>query len=76
MSDVLDVPAAEIVDSSSPDTLSKWDSIAHISLVLALEGEFGIALSDDDVVDMVSVSRIVSIVRDKGVVDGAPASSA
>jgi acyl carrier protein len=71
VSDVLNVPTTEIVENSSPDTLANWDSIAHISLVLALEGEFSIAFSDDDVIEMVSVGRILTIVREKGVVDGA-----
>jgi acyl carrier protein len=71
VSDVLNVPASEVVESSSSDTLANWDSIAHISLVLALEGEFSVAFSDDDVAEMLSVGRILTILRDKGVVDGA-----
>lgn len=71
VSDVLNVPSTEITDNSSPDSVASWDSLSHINLVLALEGEFSVAFSDDDVMDMLSVGLIVTILRDKGVVEGA-----
>ena len=69
ISQVLGVPADTITEDTSPDTVSAWDSQSHLNLVVALEGEFAVALSDDDVTDMLSAGLILSILRDRGVPD-------
>jgi acyl carrier protein len=40
-----------------------WRSLAHITLVSALEGEFDIMLEPDDIVAMSSYDEAVKIVR-------------
>ena len=45
VSDVLGVPIEKVNDESSPDTTQAWDSLSHINLILALEAEFAISLS-------------------------------
>jgi acyl carrier protein len=63
---VLDVPADSLSEGSSPDTISTWDSLNHLNLVMALESEFGISLSIDDTLEMGSVALIRDIVRKHG----------
>ncbi len=46
LSDVLDVEASQIGDDASPETIDKWDSLRHMSLLVALEEEFGITFDD------------------------------
>ena len=48
----------EIGDDSSPDTIPAWDSMAHINLILSLESEFGLSLSLEDGIEMLSVRQI------------------
>ena len=67
VSDVLDVPITAINDDSSPDTITAWDSASHINLIMALEAEFGISLSDEDVIDMLSVRLIRMVLEKRGV---------
>lgn len=43
--DVFQVPEASLGPNSSPDTVETWDSLHHLSFVLALEQEFGIQIS-------------------------------
>lgn len=69
VSDVLGVPVTAVNDESSPDTIESWDSLAHINLILALEAEFGISLSDEDAVDMLSVRLIKMILAERVVTD-------
>jgi len=64
---VLGVPADQISEGTSPDSVERWDSMSHLNLVVALEAEFGIALTDDDVTDMLSVGLILRILRERGV---------
>ncbi len=67
ISEVFGVPAAEITNESSPDTIETWDSLSHLNLVLALEEEFGVALSPEDVMEMLSVQLIKTILGERGV---------
>ncbi|MBM4149925.1 MAG: acyl carrier protein, partial [Lentisphaerae bacterium] len=48
ISRVLNVPVAELNNTSSPDTIKNWDSLKHMALILALEEELQVAFSDDE----------------------------
>lgn len=67
VADVLGVPESSVIDAMSADTTPAWTSLAHIDLVLALEAEYGIALTAEDGVDMLSVKLIRMILVEKGV---------
>lgn len=62
MSAVLAVPAEEINDGTSPDSIESWDSMKHMNMVVGLEEEFDIEFSDDDIVDMNNFALIVEAV--------------
>lgn len=44
-----------------------WDSVAHMTLVAAIESAFDIMIDTDDVIDMSSWDKAVEIVRKYGV---------
>jgi acyl carrier protein len=54
-------------EQSSPQSIAEWDSLNHITLVMALESEFGIEMSAEDALEMRTVGRIRSILREYGV---------
>ena len=60
---VMDVPSSQLDENSSMDTIEKWDSLQHMNLVLALEEEFGIAFTDEEIVEMMSVEIIIEILK-------------
>ncbi len=62
----MDVPVEHITEDSSPDTVEKWDSLKHMNLILALEEEFDVQFSDDEVVEMLSVELILLTLKEKG----------
>jgi len=59
ISNVFDYPLEKIDEKSSPDTIESWDSLNHMKLILALEEEFKVEFSDDQIVDMLNVSLIL-----------------
>jgi acyl carrier protein len=63
----LGVPAGTVNEQSSPETVPSWDSLNHLNLVMAVESEFGIALSPQDALDMRTVGLIQAILREYGV---------
>jgi acyl carrier protein len=67
LSTIMDVPAEQINRKSSPDTIASWDSLSHMKLVIALEEEFQVEFSDDQIVDMISVELILATLKESGI---------
>ncbi|KAB2914703.1 MAG: acyl carrier protein [Bacteroidetes bacterium] len=59
MGAVFEVDPTTINETSSQDTIENWDSIRHMSLVVALEEEFGVQLTDDQIADMQSYKLVL-----------------
>jgi acyl carrier protein len=38
--------------------VSTWDSLSHMGLIVAIESEFGIEMSGDDIAEMISFDAI------------------
>lgn len=64
-SDLFAVPSHEITADSSPETIKTWDSIQHLSLVLALEEKFQIQFSPDEIEQMTSIGTIARLLGSK-----------
>lgn len=64
---LLGVPAEGLDDDASPDTVSEWDSLSHLNLVMALESEFGVSLSAEDALQMRNVAAIRRLLGARGV---------
>ncbi|MBI3793125.1 MAG: acyl carrier protein [Nitrospinae bacterium] len=64
LSAVLGVPADSIGEFASPQTLEAWDSLKHMNLVLALEEEFGVSFSDEQMLEMLNFKLIVATVQE------------
>jgi len=62
VADVLDVDEDEITSELSPDNTEYWDSMNHLRLVTALEEEFDIKLSMDEVQSIEKVGDIYTII--------------
>ena len=58
MSSVFGVSIDNIDDNTSPDTLESWDSLNHMNLIIALEEEFLVDLSDEDIIEMINYKLI------------------
>jgi acyl carrier protein len=64
MSNIFNQPIGTISIKSSPDTIESWDSLSHMKLIIALEEEFNIELSEDQIVDMLSAELIILTLKD------------
>ncbi len=60
--DTFDVDESDIHDETSRDSLANWDSLNHLRLVTALEQDFDISLTMDEINSMTSFSKIVEYV--------------
>jgi acyl carrier protein len=66
-SDVFQVPLDEVTMQSSPETIATWDSLQHLNLVLALEQEFQIQFTPEEVEQLLSVEVAAAVLQEKRV---------
>lgn len=60
----MDIPVESITDDISPDSFETWDSLKHMNLVLSLEEEFEIELTDEQTLEMQNVALIVMVIEE------------
>ena len=65
VSNVIGVPVESLDAHSSQNTVEYWDSLKHMSLVLALEEEFDVLFSDGEVAKLDSIGSILTVVESK-----------
>ncbi len=63
--DIFGVPADQIGPQSSPDNVEGWDSIQHLNLVLALEQEFEIQFTPEEIEQLLSVELVADLIEEK-----------
>jgi len=64
-SDLFDVAPEGITAESSPETLEKWDSVQHLSLILALEEKFHCQLTPEEIERMHNIGEVVRVLEEK-----------
>jgi acyl carrier protein len=64
---LFEVDPASIADSTSQDTIAKWDSLGMVNLVSELELAFEIEFDLLEIADFKNVGLIKTILRDKGI---------
>lgn len=63
---------ADVLDSTSPATVPVWDSLHHLTLVVALEDQFGVTYTSDEIPQMNSLDAITRVTARHLEVDVAP----
>jgi acyl carrier protein len=63
----LEVDRSIVVDSLEYNSIPQWDSVAHMSLVAAIDEGFDIMMETDDVIDMSSFGKAREILKKYGV---------
>jgi acyl carrier protein len=59
VSKVMGIPMSNVNIDSSPDTIEEWDSLKHINLMMALEEEFDMQFSPEEISDMLNMKLIL-----------------
>ena len=65
MANVFNIDANIITYDSSPDNIETWDSLKHMNLIVALEEEFCVEFTDDEIVDSMNYALILNILESK-----------
>lgn len=60
--DVFDDESITVNDETTANDIEDWDSLEHINLVVAIEKQFGIKLTMDEVNGMMNVGAMVDVI--------------
>jgi acyl carrier protein len=63
---VFSVAPETVTPDSGPHTIAKWDSAGHMSLLAAVEKEYGVQFNDDEVVELVSAEAVAEALARHG----------
>ena len=56
----------DTVDNTcSQNTCEKWDSMAHLNLVVELESEFGVSFEPEEIAEMQSFNTVIKVLKEK-----------
>jgi acyl carrier protein len=67
LADVFGVDPSVINDEASVDTVEKWDSLNHLNLVIALEEQFKVSLTEEQIVEMMNYPLVKAVLQEHGV---------
>lgn len=64
--DIFDDDTIEVNDSTTADDIEDWDSLNHITLIDAVESEFGVRFTMGEVSGMKDVGEMAAIIKERG----------
>ena len=67
LAELLQIPVSKITADLAMKDLDVWDSLKHMELIAALEQQFELQLSFEEIVAMRSVADIKRVLSNKGV---------
>jgi acyl carrier protein len=65
MSQVFDVPVEDIGSDASIESIDNWDSVNHMSMIMALEQSYEVLFETEEIIEMVSYRQIVHVLKQK-----------
>ncbi len=64
-SKVIGIKESLVKPSTSPKNTKKWDSLAHMNLIMGLEKEFKIKFTDNEITEMLTFALVKEIIINK-----------
>jgi len=63
--DVFDDDSLEINETMTAEDVDMWDSLMHITLIVAIEREFGIKFNTSDVNSLENVGSLIEKIKER-----------
>lgn len=68
LSTVLQISEDRVTDDLSSEHVDTWDSLNHINVISALEQEFGVTFTTDNLQEAQSVPELKALLAEQGIV--------
>lgn len=66
VADALGLELSEVPEDGTMESVEAWDSLQHLSVITAIEADFAITLSPEQVASLQSVSAIGALIAEHG----------
>jgi acyl carrier protein len=66
LSDTLGLSACSIHEDTAMANTPAWDSVAHLNVCMAVEADFRVSLSPEEMIEMTGVAPILAVLRKHG----------
>lgn len=63
--EVMDDPGITIQETTTASDISRWDSITHVLLILAVEKKFKVKFRTTEIQSLQNVGELVALIRSK-----------
>jgi len=63
--DVFDNPSLNISDTTTAKDIEEWDSIVHVTLIVAVEKKFGVSFTTRDVRRLENVGDFIQLISSR-----------
>ena len=63
--DVFDTPDLVVTDDTTADDIEEWDSMNHITLIVAAERKFGVKFKTAEIEELKNVGEFVDLIAAK-----------
>ncbi len=67
VAEIFGLSADQVTRDTSHEQIEEWDSLNVLNILMAVEGEFGVSISPEEAAEFVSVEKIVTVLKSKGV---------
>ncbi|MFX0135183.1 MAG: acyl carrier protein [Candidatus Hodarchaeota archaeon] len=64
---LIGIPVEDLSEDSSYGSVPYWDSLKHMNLILALEEEFDVSFTDEEISRISSIRDMIEILKNRGV---------
>ena len=61
----MDIPIDNLKLESNPDSISSWDSMSHVKLIMQIEHQFDVNLLPEEATEMLSIKDAINIISNK-----------
>ncbi len=61
---ILEIDLSDVNNETNPNTVSNWDSLQHMKLVFAIEEEYGVEFTDDQIIQLTDVGKIINCIKE------------
>lgn len=67
LKDVIKVGKGDLDENKDIRELDTWDSFGHMLLIMAIEKDYNVILTDDEIFEMVTIKKMIEILRNKNI---------
>ena len=64
LASILNLEMDEIDETTSPETVSEWDSLNHLNICTAICQEYGISMTTDQMIEIQSAADLARLVAE------------